>query len=47
MIAAVSLMGIGYLLLSQVESYWSFVLVYTVLISLPATRVRAPPREPA
>jgi MFS family permease len=34
MIAAVSLMGIGYLLLSQVESYWSFVLVYTVLISL-------------
>ena len=34
MIAAVTLMGIGYLLLSQVDSYWSFVMVYTVLISL-------------
>jgi MFS family permease len=34
MIAAVSLMGIGYLLLSQVESYLTFVIVYTVLISL-------------
>ncbi|MSP40756.1 MAG: MFS transporter [Deltaproteobacteria bacterium] len=33
MLVAVSLMGIGYLLLSQVQSYWSFVLVYTVLIS--------------
>jgi MFS family permease len=34
MIASVTLMGIGYLLLSQVDSYWTFVLVYTVLISL-------------
>ena len=34
MIAAVTLMGIGYLLLSQIESYGAFVLVYTVLISL-------------
>ena len=34
MIATVTLMGVGYLLLSQVESYCSFVIVYTVLISL-------------
>ena len=34
MIAAVSLMGIGYLLLSQIESYVAFLLVYTGLISL-------------
>lgn len=34
MLATMTLMGIGYLLLSQVESYWSFVLVYTVMISL-------------
>jgi MFS family permease len=34
MVAAVTLMGVGYLLLSQVESYLTFVLVYTVLISL-------------
>jgi MFS family permease len=34
MVAAVALMGVGYLLLSQVESYLSFVIVYTVLISL-------------
>jgi len=34
MIGAVSLMGIGYLILSQVHSYLAFLLVYTVLISL-------------
>src|SRR5262245_14255571 len=34
MLAAVSLMGVGYLLLSQVENYLAFVIVYTVLISL-------------
>ncbi len=34
MIAAVLLMGVGYLLLSQVESYIAFLLIYTGLISL-------------
>jgi len=34
MIIAVSLMGIGYLLLSQVNSYVTFVIIYTGLISL-------------
>jgi MFS family permease len=34
MLVAVTLMGVGYLLLSQVESYLAFVIVYTVLISL-------------
>ena len=34
MLAAVLLMGIGYLLLSQVESYVSFLIVYLAVISL-------------
>ena len=34
MIAAVVTMGIGYLLLSQIESYVAFLLIYTGLISL-------------
>src|ERR1044071_3127927 len=34
MIAAVLVMGIGYLLLSQIESYIAFLLIYTGLISL-------------
>jgi MFS family permease len=34
MIAAVSLMGIGYLLLSQVQGYVAFLIVYTGMISL-------------
>lgn len=34
MLAAVSLMGAGYLLLSQVEGYIAFLIVYTGLISL-------------
>jgi len=34
MLTAVTLMGVGYILLSQVESYIAFVIVYTVLISL-------------
>jgi MFS family permease len=34
MIVAVSLMGIGYLLLSQINSYPAFLIVYTGLISL-------------
>jgi MFS family permease len=34
MIAAVVTMGIGYLLLSQIESYVAFLLTYTGLISL-------------
>jgi MFS family permease len=34
MIAAVSLMGVGYLLLSQTHSYLMFLIVYTGLISL-------------
>ena len=34
MIAAVSLMGIGYLILSQIHSYVAFLVVYTGLISL-------------
>src|SRR5215813_7593692 len=34
MIAAVLLMGIGYLLLSQIDSYIAFLLIYTGLISL-------------
>jgi MFS family permease len=34
MLTAVTLMGVGYLLLSQVESYVAFVIIYTFLISL-------------
>lgn len=34
MIAAVSLMGIGYLILSQIQSYLAFLIVYTGMISL-------------
>jgi MFS family permease len=34
MLTAVTLMGVGYLILSQVDSYIAFVIVYTVLISL-------------
>ena len=34
MLVAVALMGLGYLLLSQVESYVAFLIVYTGLISL-------------
>jgi OFA family oxalate/formate antiporter-like MFS transporter len=34
MIAAVSLMGVGYLILSQIHSYVAFLIVYTGLISL-------------
>ena len=34
MIAAVSLMGVGYLILSQIHSYIAFLVVYTGLISL-------------
>lgn len=34
MLTAVTLMGVGYLILSQVHSYVAFVVVYTVLISL-------------
>ena len=34
MVTAVTLMGVGYLLLSQVENYIAFVVVYTGLISL-------------
>lgn len=34
MLAAVSLMGIGYLCMSQIDSYVAFLLVYTGLISL-------------
>src|SRR3989338_3035370 len=35
MLAAVLLMGVGYLLLSQVNSYATFFIVYLCLISLP------------
>src|SRR5262245_28533188 len=34
MIVAVALMGVGYLLLSQINSYVAFVIIYTGLISL-------------